>query len=330
MDGKWWGGYYGWRWPHGGSVLLSAITIAGTNGKLLTGEDSMMDLARSQIDLLWSLRQQSGGEIQVPYRHTDSGWADYRLASPELAIQLWNVSQSSADLDRILRLSNQDQWDRQPPPRGNGKSPNAGWFRFVQGHFPDYPEKILHASYREVCRALESIRQDSKEAIYTQHWIHRDPVICAALTQLTIGGSYPIYHGGLLHTLVRYYDFNQQQPGLPEDVAALIDGIDNNKFRLHLVNLSPLHSRRLVIQAGMFGEHKFSEVSITSPDVWQSIQSKWLQILLLPGTELKLHIDMDRYVGIPSYDTPWKSRESDLTTIKLRNPQVDPGSIIFE
>ena len=61
-------------------------------------------------------------------------------------------------------------------------------------------------------------------------------MICAALTQLTTGGSYPIYHGGLLHTLVRYYDFNQQRPGFPEDVAALIDGIDNNKFRLHLVN----------------------------------------------------------------------------------------------
>ena len=39
---------------------------------------------------------------------------------------------------------------------------------------------------------------------------------------------------------------------------------------------------------------------------------------------------MNRYINVPSYDTPWKLRENDLATIKFRNPDVDPGSIIFE
>ena len=40
-------------------------------------------------------------------------------------------------------------------------------------------------------------------------------------------------------------------------------------------------------------EHKFSEISVNTLDVEQSIQSKWLQILLLFGTELNPHVDME-------------------------------------
>ena len=39
------------------------------------------------------------------------------------------------------------------------------------------------------------------------------------------------------------------------------------------------------IRTGMCGEHKFSEISVNALDVDQSIQSKWLQILLPLGTE---------------------------------------------
>ena len=35
MDGKWWGGYYGWRWPHGATNLLEATLIAGCNAIML-------------------------------------------------------------------------------------------------------------------------------------------------------------------------------------------------------------------------------------------------------------------------------------------------------
>ena len=39
MDGKWWGGYYGWRWPHGYGHLLEPILIAASNALLLTGDE---------------------------------------------------------------------------------------------------------------------------------------------------------------------------------------------------------------------------------------------------------------------------------------------------
>ena len=28
-DGKWWGGYYGWRWPHGSFSLLEPLCVVG-------------------------------------------------------------------------------------------------------------------------------------------------------------------------------------------------------------------------------------------------------------------------------------------------------------
>ena len=31
MDGKWWGGYYGWRWPHGFSTIIEPLTIAAAS-----------------------------------------------------------------------------------------------------------------------------------------------------------------------------------------------------------------------------------------------------------------------------------------------------------
>ncbi|MEM8966208.1 MAG: hypothetical protein AAGE93_07310, partial [Bacteroidota bacterium] len=35
--GKWWGGYYGWRWPHGLPNQMEATTIGASNAYLLTG-----------------------------------------------------------------------------------------------------------------------------------------------------------------------------------------------------------------------------------------------------------------------------------------------------
>ena len=30
MGGKWWGGYYGWRWPHGARNIVEPALVAGS------------------------------------------------------------------------------------------------------------------------------------------------------------------------------------------------------------------------------------------------------------------------------------------------------------
>ena len=332
MDGKWWGGYYGWRWPHGGTVLLEALTVAGQNAMLLTGDDQMLNLARSQFDHLWKLRQKINDEWQVPYCHNDTGWNDYRPMSPELPVQLWHLSGSSADADRILRTGDPNRLNHTFSARGGGG--DAGWFRFVNGHSPGYPEHILQASYYAVAQALDEIRRDDTDPkkVYIQHWIHKNPVICNALVQLTTGSPNPIYHGGLLLARLRYFDSGQERPGLPSDVSALVDQIQvinpqKESFRLQLINLSPIHCRKIYLQAGTFGQHNFDQMEIGQ--TIHSIDSKWSEVRLPPATSIEMRISLARFVNTPSYDTPLKSRAEGQPTIKTRNPNINPGNVSF-
>ena len=106
MDGKWWGGYYGWRWPHGYTHLLEPILIAASNAYLLTGNESWLDFPRSQMDRLWELGREEelpSGERRwvVPHRHGESGWYDYRPMNPVYPITLWALSMSAADRERV-------------------------------------------------------------------------------------------------------------------------------------------------------------------------------------------------------------------------------------
>ena len=79
--------------------------------------------------------------------------------------------------------------------------------------------------------------------------------------QLTCGGPQTVYHGGLLHTRLRYYDAVVRRPGLPEDVSALVSHLDGDSVTVSLVNGSPMHERRVILQAGAFNEHRFTSMS---------------------------------------------------------------------
>jgi len=331
MEGKWWGGYYGYRWPHGVNNLLEAVVVAGANAVLLTGDPSHLDLARSQLDLQWSLGREEDGEWRVPHKHLDAGWTDFRPMSPALPIQMWNISQTAEDLARITRLPSPERWNRELTVRAVGWAPGAAWFRYIAGSFPDFPETILQATYREVCRTLDLIRSDTADpkSVYIQHWVERDPVQCEALVQLTMGAPYPIYHGGLLHCRVCYFDPEKRRPGLPDDVAALGEKIEAEGFRLNLVNLDPLRPRRVVAQAGAFGEHRFTGVRTADGKTERSLDSPWLEIALGPGAGVTLDLATARYANEPRYRHPWEPAVQDRDLIQQRTPDVDPGALLF-
>src|SRR5690606_29275975 len=102
-DGKWWGGYYGWRWPHGSVSLLEPLSVAGTSAAMLTGDMAHLDLLRSQMDMRWSLRREENGRTLVPNRHYDAGWRDWRHPHPMFGVYAWNVSMDEADAARAER-----------------------------------------------------------------------------------------------------------------------------------------------------------------------------------------------------------------------------------
>ncbi|NOX53863.1 MAG: hypothetical protein GXP27_05380, partial [Planctomycetes bacterium] len=162
MDGKWWGGYYGWRWPHGLLNQIESTLIGGTNAYLVSGDPRYLELPRSVIDLM---RQQArldpAGRVVVPHRHDDRGWYDYRPIDPTPLVYLWSVSQAAEDYRRMAELTELSAGDTLSYRKGKGDGDHAlAWLGFIEGRNADYPTQMLRATYSETLRRLERIRSD--------------------------------------------------------------------------------------------------------------------------------------------------------------------------
>ncbi|MDX2138818.1 MAG: hypothetical protein SF123_12055 [Chloroflexota bacterium] len=355
INGKWYGGLYGWSWPHGYYNVCMAALVGGINAYLLTRQPKYLDLPRVQMDAIHklgrverldSLAMSLGhhwigllhehppeSEVMVvPYRFSDSGWFDYQAPTPIYPIALWNVSQRDDDWARIeqLRQHSLTDWRDVIPFRSKEDAGHEQpWLCFLRGENPDYPERILSEAYSKVARRLEMIRRDTSDLsqVSIHHWQELNPVTTEALLQLTLGAPQIIYNGGLLHAQVRYYDAGLNRPGLPQEVAALVETIDAKGITLHLVNLSAFDERKLIVQAGAFGEHRFvragyerriseypgvqgpggySAPPLRKETVETAIDDTLLHVSLPPATEIRMHLTMVRHVNTPSYRLPWE------------------------
>lgn len=310
MGGKWWGGYYGWQWPHGFMTIIQPLTIAAMNAVLLTGDMRYLDIPRSQLDRMIEMGREENGALLIPRRHTDEGWTDWRPLSPEYPLQLWAMSQEKGDAERLERFpERKTRWREVLPGRGKGDDIHiAPWFCYLQGENPEYPRQILAAQWTEITRRMERMHGDDTdpETWDVHHWQEINPVHTEALVQLTCGGPQIIYHGGLLHVRLRYFDADARRPGLPPDVGALVHGLGPDYVHVTLTNLSPLRERRVILQAGAFGEHEFTEaVDKDSPDAPpRAVNAKHLSVHLPPGRAIDLRLGMRRYVNTPGYTQP--------------------------
>ena len=50
LDGRWYGGHYGWSWPHGWYSVGSAAAVGALAAATATGDDSYLDLVRPALD----------------------------------------------------------------------------------------------------------------------------------------------------------------------------------------------------------------------------------------------------------------------------------------
>jgi len=352
INGKWYGGLYGWTWPHGYYNVAMAAIVAAQNALLLTRDPSYLDLPRWQMDrihalgarrriadLVMSLEHHWTGMVNdpaaeafvVPYRYADSGWFDWQPPSPIYPTAVWNASLAEADWERIERLRAQSayDWDRVVTFRGKEDAGHEEpWLRFLAGHNPSYPERILQAAYGIVCRRLQQICEDTKNLAagetHVHHWQQLNPVTTETLVQLTLGAPQLIYNGGLLMAPLRYHDAARRRPGLPADIAALVTRRNARGIALTLVNLSAFEARDVLLQAGALGEHRFLAARFsrrTSPFPGEvgsyaapaletcaeelPIDDGCVRVHLPPASEIGLELDMARYVREPSYRQPW-------------------------
>jgi hypothetical protein len=306
MGGKWWGGYYGWRWPHGLFNQIESTLIGGTNAYLVSGDPKYLELPRSVFKLAESQARVEGGRTVVPHRYDDRGWYDYRPINPAHPVYLWYLSQDPQDYRRLRALTRGVPLDTLSYEKGKGDWEHAAaWLGFIEGRNPDYPLEILRSTYAASLERLEVIRHDQSPPAErnVHHWQQRNPVILEGLVQLMLGGPNHVYHGGLLHCRLFYFDPAGRRPGLPPDVAALVDGVTPDSVSVQLVNLHPSEPRKVILQAGAFGEHQFTTVRYK--DQTAEVNRKFFQVRLGPGAQGRLEIGMARYAHRPSYAAPW-------------------------
>jgi hypothetical protein len=155
-----------------------------------------------------------------------------------------------------------------------------------------------------------------RESMTIHMWQQLTPMIIEGLTQLTLGGPMHVYHGGLQHARFRYFDAAGERPGLPEGVAALVDGLTADGASLTLVNTDVGAAREVIVQAGAFGEHEFAGGTLDGATFAAS--GRWLAVRLEAGATARLELSMRRYVRAPSYDTPWVTAAAGVAAIKGR------------
>jgi hypothetical protein len=203
-NGNWWGGSYGWRFPHGYYNLGMAFQAGAENAMLVSGGDKRyLEMPRSNLDHIIALGKNVNGAFVVPYKKTDKGWIRFRPLERQFLANLWNMSMDPADWQRIekVRLSSTKDWHvatNSPYPNfgtANGPEPHPDcwncdvegladwrqvveirnkedrshegpWLRFIAGDNPDYPEKILSLSHGEVAWRLEKMRRGDLQIDY--------------------------------------------------------------------------------------------------------------------------------------------------------------------
>ena len=348
LEGKWWGGHYGWRWPHGLMTIIEPTLNACVNALLLTGDASQLALVRQQLDVNFALgHNDSGGTFVVPHKHFDSGWTDYRAPNPIHPIHLWARSMADEDRERVERVRRGADWTkvRFPIVPLSSKHFNvntAAWYAYITGANPAFPERALEANIALIEQQLRRMRSSEgdpagfatlhhidghTEALdlqidgYAIHiWQEFNPVYFESLVQLMWGAPMHLSHGGLQHATVRYYDAVTRRPGLPQDVGALVSHISRDSVELQLANLDPSGARRVVVQAGSFGEHRFGEASLDGGTA-VPVDGRWVEIELAPGAGASIRLSMERYVTQPSYETPW-SRAAEWSPL-IRPRELD-------
>lgn len=284
--GRWYGGHYGWTWPHGLPSVGMGVVIGGINAAMVSGDDRHLDAARAMLDTVldnaevisegheiafgeeWRLRLGSGTERSmtlVPHRFGRQGWFDHGPMKLDLPTWIWWWSRREDDWSRLRRvMAGYPEPDaavmsfRDKEEAGH----EAPWISFLAGELPDYPEQALSMALAQVARrvALIEATQLDADADHLHFWQRVNPVVTEILGQLISGTPQTLYNGGLPFAAVSYRDADRDRPGLPQDVAALVRRIDDGSVALELANLSMTHTRRVRISPSRFGQQRITAV----------------------------------------------------------------------
>ncbi|MDP6042498.1 MAG: hypothetical protein QGG64_28360, partial [Candidatus Latescibacteria bacterium] len=255
--GRWYGGIYGWGFtvtvPQTGKLAhrtyshTRAINGFGV-GLLLTGDQRYVDTWRGVIDYINGNAREIDGKTMWPNAYGDYfgeedwyDWKEHPFSSGAMEVWYWSMNRN--DLKRV---------ESNP------------WVQYLEGNNSEYPATALQAALERVRRDMEEMAADtsSPDTRLSDDMNHINPAKTATLTQLMLGGLPTGRVGSPLYCHVRYFDPEGRRPGVPDDVAALVEKISDEEVTLTLVNVNPIESRTVIVQGGGYAEHEITRVSL--------------------------------------------------------------------
>lgn len=291
--GKWWGGVYGWGFsvldPPTGKIIHRNQHHAGLQGfmnaYLLTGDDRYLDPWRKQIDAVNANGKIVAGQMQYPHMYGDQGWYDFKPHKYAAgAMEIAYLSMKSADRARVV---------------------DQPWLAWLEGKDATYPEQALRRDLARVGKQVQAIRSDKStpDTRLADDPMSLNPASVVSLIELTLGGLHPGRSGSALFCRLRYFDPERRRAGLPEDVAALIDELADDRVSVTLVNISQIHPRQVIVQAGGYGEHRFTGLKVGAEN--RTLDGSQVAVSLAPGAGARLSFTMRRHVNPPTMAFPW-------------------------
>jgi hypothetical protein len=291
--GKWYGGVYGWGFsvkvPQTGRIDHRPRTQSGWAGMrtafLLTGDEGYLDVWRQQIDTINSNRRMNNGRWEYPRMYGDQGWYAFaRSPYSENALELYALSMREEDAKRVG---------------------GDAWLDYLSGKNPSYPERALAQDLQRIGSRVAGLRRDTTtpDTRLADDPMKYNPASVHALLALTMGGVHPGVGGNSLVARLRYFDADKRRPGLPTDVAALVERITSDETVVTLVNVNQLDARTIIVQGGAYGEHQIAAADLTGNSIM--VESPTFKVKLAPGAGGKIALRQKRYVNQPTLALPW-------------------------
>lgn len=184
MNGKFYGGHYGWTHPHGYFFIEDALVVGGENERLFTGRKDSLDWARRLFTTLvgkYGIPAKDGGMIfphkradegsileyvgkledpmTAPATYTDEpgyvkylqkdGWYEFRPATSACHwghIYSSSLEESDADwMEKILPPTQLSVSMKNVSAKYKGGQHGA-YVRYLTGRYPEYPEAVMQHS----------------------------------------------------------------------------------------------------------------------------------------------------------------------------------------
>lgn len=300
--GNWWGGTYGWGFSPINPVTgkredrnrIPRAIMGFMNAYMATGDDRYLQVWRDQNARINEASRKVDGVLSAPTMHGKQGWYSFRPGPYRFNTgEIWYLSQRASDRAAM----------EQTP-----------WTQFLDGKADGWAEQALLDDMERVRTQMVRVHEDRTTAAtrLADNPIERNPVSVTALLHQTMGAIHvarppwsktsPNQGGTLLFARLRHFDADRKRPGLPEDVAALVEKLDAGTTTVSLVNLNPALARRLVIRGGGYGEHRIEAVRLGDRRI--PVGERDVALRLEPGAGARVVLEMRRFMQAPTLAWP--------------------------